>query len=283
MPRVLANSPVKVHFDTKQEYSLVGSDEAPPTESATFYMRWEDRLTFLIWAWGWTASGSSQAAAGDGSGGSAAISTSSGASTTFTRAPRLSSPYTPGLVAIAYRVQGVGKEAPISNDRPYSTAFVTLTFGSLPFATEGTGAYLEIGYKGSSNLRTRPNVSSKFASNNEVIDFDSGVWVGQTAIQLSFKQVANWPALKSAFEGVKGKINADAVTIDGTNYPAGYLLIPTYEMSQSVAIMGSPQYEAGMAILASSIPWNSAVRSDGTVDAVVPPPYQTTNFAGLFQ
>lgn len=265
MPRTIGQCPVdyKLLNDPKEGngYRAEVSDDGV-VEVLKYLVRWEDSTAFINFVAGWIP----------------------GQNSAFTRGPRLQSPFWPGIYARRVQIEGMGADERVTRNRPWSRIAFAVEFGPLPFGVEGDQAYLEVATHGASSLATRPNASSYFQGNNERIDFDSGVWIGQTAYEFKYHQVVNYAPLKAKLESLKGKISSQDMTIDTTLHAAGTLLIPTYDTSQTTATMGQVQRTASVTILARSIPWNSAVRSDGTVDAVLPPPYpQPADFSGLLQ
>lgn len=225
----------------------------------------EDLPAFLNYAWGWTTT---------------TTTTNGTTTTTSTRGPRLGSPYFPGTVATGVSFEGVGADGPINPARPFSHARVAVRFGWLPFGTDGSQPYVDVRWRGKSTLATIPNARTQF-SNGEMLDFDSGVWLGSVSVEVTLHQLVNWQTSLAILMGLMGKVSSDAVTLDGFACSAGTLMMPTFDAAKSVASMGSPQQTLTIPLEYRSLPWNQAIRSDGVADTVSPAPYVTGAFTPL--
>ena len=263
-PRLLNNP------EAGGEFAGTLDENGALTHSTTWLVDVRDLLPFLNFVWGWstltsTANGQTQ--------------------TTTTRGPRLASPFLPGLVATSATFGGKPASVRISDATPWGWAVVTVNFGWLPFGTDGSQPYLSVRWRGSSNLITVPNTNSKFAGNNEIIDFDSGLMIGSVGVEVTLHQLINWGPSLATVMGLMGQVNSAAVTLDGFQFAAGQLLLPTFDADKSIATAGSPQQTLTVPLMYRGIPWNSGVRSDGTVDAIVmangKPPYGSADFSAL--
>ena len=163
----------------------------------------------------------------------------------------------------------------INNANPYTKALVTVEFGSFPYQL-GTGStpWLEIDCEGSADFITLPGVAFQF-SNGEKVEQDVGRIVGQKAFRVTRYQIPDFDQWLAVSDPAMGCVNSDTVTISKTSYAPGYLLFPTQSIRSETNVLGSPMTQASITLVHRSVPWNQAMRSDGTFDTLSPAPYPT--------
>lgn len=207
-----------------------------------------------------------------------------------TRVVPAQSPY-PSIFPNTYCLRATGKgdgsDSSVTDTRPYSDCVLTLEFGTLTWEPEGDQPYIEINYAGSADYDTIPDAKLQFEGNEEEIDHDAGILVGQVAIQVSLHMVPDPDATIANLNALKGKVSSEDMVIDGFTYPAGTIHFPTYDLTKTKTTQGLPTAEAVVHLIQRDLPWNKAIRSDGVVDTVVVAgtsinPYVTDDLNGIF-
>ena len=182
---------------------------------------------------------------------------------------------------------GDGSDANVSSTRLYADCILAVEFQTLVWTPEGSQPFIEISASGSADYDTIPNAKLVFAGNGEAIEHDAGVLVGQVTWNITAYQVPDTAAWLAVVSPMKGKINSDVITLFGTAYDVGTLLIPTFEMKLGVDSSGVVNATTTVPIIQRDIPWNQGFRSDGTLDTIVVSgtsvyPYESAAFTPLF-
>lgn len=189
----------------------------------------------------------------------------------------------------ASRISGTGdgSDADVSETRLYADCILAVEFTTLIWSPDGSQPFIEVSYSGSADYDTIPDAKLEFAGNSEKIDHDAGVLVGQLAIQVTAHQIPDINAWIANLMPLKGKVNSADVVIDGFTYAPGYLLFPTFDASKTTDSGGVVTGEGTISLIQRDIPWNSGIRSDGSVDTIVVTgssthPYDDADLNGVF-
>jgi hypothetical protein len=193
----------------------------------------------------------------------------------------LQNPYFTRIYAIGIDYETMGNDTHISLTRPWSYMKCVVKFGTLPWDPNGSTPYFTVRYRGTTSVATVPGAKLHF-STGEYIDHDYGILLGQYAIEIMLYQVPDIQQFLDTYGPLMGQTNNDNVTILGYEYDPGYLLLNTVDAEMQVNSLGGPQNQATVSLIVRSIPWNSDIDSNGTVQEVLPHPYQDTAYAGAF-
>lgn len=237
-------------------------DEKGRRHVLSWKVPWEDHNDFLETA-----------------GGTPVVFTSGGSSVTV-MVP-LKFPYADNMYAKRITYRGEGSDKLVDDARLYPWVIVTVEFGTFDYAVESATPFLTIRYRASASFATIPNVPFRFGT-GEKLGQDVGVLVGEYAIEVTRHRVADLGSLIAILKPLVGMVSSTSITIDGVTYAAGTLHFPTFEGTEQTFVLGNSQQELSYAVLYRSIPWNSALRSDGVVDVLIPAPYPTADMTSLF-
>ena len=190
-------------------------------------------------------------------------------------------PYNPRLYAVAFdSAASNANKTPslrtMGQSTPYASQVVTITFGTLPFIPDATGQpYIGVRTRGGFEVRTIPGLGLAFSS-GEKIDQDFGRLVGTKTIEVVRYQIPDLDAWIAVADPLMGYVNSAGLAIRSTTYAAGTVLFVSYDSDEQKTSLGIVQQQITLQFLYNSIPWNSAIRSDGVIDtytpAVIPPP-----------
>lgn len=208
--------------------------------------------------------------------------TGSGSGAQFSALVPIGHPWVKGLYATSIDYEAVGADDQVSLRRPWPRMILTIEFGPLGFDPDASDQpYVRMRPKGTSSFMTLPGSAFTFAGNGERLDQDVGRLVGQVAYEIERIQVPSLDQWIAVAEPLLGRVNSDTVRIRGRTFSAGYLLFPTFDAEFQLFVLGAENFSVSFPLIYRTVPWNQAMRSDGTYDTLSPTPYPTAALSPL--
>jgi len=239
-------------------------DERGRRHILSWKVPWEDHNEFLETA-----------------GGTPVVFSGSGGSSVTVIVP-LKFPYADNMYAKRITYRGEGADALVTADRPFPWVIVNVEFATFDYAVESASPFITVRYRGTSYFATIPNVPFVFAGNGEKLGQDVGRIVGEVAIEVTRHRIPDVTATLGILVPLMGKVSSSDVAVDGVTYPAGTLLFPTFDGEKQIITLGGSRDQLSYPVIYKTIPWNRAMRKDGTLDTLVPAPYETADLNPLF-
>lgn len=194
----------------------------------------------------------------------------------------LQHPFNPHLYAYSISYEAVGQDATVSITKPWTHMNVRITFAALSWEFDDPSQpYMSRRIRGSASAITIPGWQQKFSTNNERVEADVARLVGQKTIEIVRYNVPDLNAFEEVADALMSTVNSAALTIRKRIYTAGTILFLTYSADEDNQGLGQTKYTVSMQFAYRVIPWNSGVRSDGTVDTYYISPYPVGNLSVL--
>ena len=225
-------------------YSLKGSIDSTMDGEMTFNVAANDAGTFCKWASGQTYS-----------------VTVGGIATT--RIIPLSHPDYPSLLCKNFDCKLTGSYTPGNSQamQNWSDAKVTLTFKSVPYATDGQTPYMVRRGRSSGEEYSLAGRQLVFAGNGQPIQADASLKVATQAFSVTLYQATKYD--DALVSGLAGSVNSTTCL----NYAPGYLRYDSAEYEQTQSLSGTT-FTITYYFTWRSIPWNKFLRPDCVWDTV---------------
>lgn len=204
---------------------------------------------------------------------------------TVTRNVPLVHPYLPFLHALGvdYRAFSPNDSDDVDGD-PFEWGDLdcTVTFGQLPFATDGDQPFVEIQTEGSVQDFTLPNYAYSFLGTAERIAQDVGVPVGSVRKVIHWHAVPDPDAAEAIVGPLMGLVNNAVLTMGGLVCPIDTVHFQTYSLSETRSLGGVRNARLSLQTAIRTAPtWNQAMRKTGAFGTLDPLPFGRGNLAAL--